>query len=72
MPRYFYTTHTPHQWSGGETIHDRNPDNFSQEITSLEEARKFAQLAQVGSFGQERYVTTTYGVYYNLDEDVDA
>jgi hypothetical protein len=63
-PRYFYTTDTPHQWSSGPRYHEYDPD-VQGRIASLERAKELAEKAKVGTWGEERFVKTGYGVGYD-------
>lgn len=65
-PNYFYSTDTPHKWSSGASFHDYDPDAGGK-ITSLARAKELAEKAQVGKWGEERYVKTTYGVSYDTE-----
>lgn len=68
--RYFYSTHTPHAWSSGPTVHYYwdAPDGF-REVRSLEEAREAALRARSGVMGSESMVVTEYGVTYRTRHD---
>lgn len=65
-PEFYYTTHTPHQWSTGPANHYWVP-GFGRKIESLEEAKELAMGAQQGRSGEEGYVETGYGVHYKLE-----
>lgn len=66
-PGYFYSTATPHQWSSGATFHQYDPE-VGGKIASLERAKELAEKAQVGAWGEERFVKTTYGVSYDANK----
>lgn len=65
VPSYFYTTDTPHQWSSGARILWYDPEEGGR-IASLERAKELARKYTVGTWGEERFVKTTYGVSYDL------
>jgi hypothetical protein len=60
--KYFYTTETYDRWSREIEFWTMNDD--LDELKSLEEAKKMAELYANGKPGDEDYVRTTYGVYY--------
>ncbi len=69
---FFYTTHTPHEWSSG-------PNTFTYDygdghgnggpIATLERAKERAEGARRGRSGYRGYVHTTYGVKSEIETD---
>ena len=59
---FFYTTDTPHSWSSGATINTLDQKGQWSSIRSFSRARELAEENVRGKFGEENYVTTTYGV----------
>jgi len=64
---FFYTTHYPHRWSSGPSIHTLDTEAGFERIESLERARELAEKAAVNSYGDDRCVTS-FGVKYKLRE----
>jgi hypothetical protein len=63
--RYFYTTHTPYEWSSGPHMSTLNDEYM--EIASLEEAKALAEKHANPSTSRD-CVVTTYGVEYSLED----
>lgn len=64
---FFYTTHYPHRWSSGPSIHTLDTEAGFERIESLERARELAEKAAVNSHGDDRCVTS-FGVKYKLPD----
>lgn len=62
---FFYTTHYPHRWSSGPTIHTLDTEAGFERIESLERARELAEKAAVRGWDEGR-CDTTFGVRYKL------
>lgn len=58
---FFYTTHTPHEWSSGAKMHRYDLEKGGP-IASLDRARELALAARRGTPGHSGYVETTYGM----------
>lgn len=61
--KFFFTTHYPHRWTSGPSIHFHNPDKGYRPISSLEEAEELARTHAFESHSDDRIVTT-FGVIH--------
>lgn len=65
-PEFYYSTATPHKWSGGPVMHYWDNET-GEKIASLERAKELALKARAGSWGELDFVETAFGVSYKTE-----